>query len=317
MRLFAADRISSVMQRMGYHEGEPLTHPLMTRVVEKAQKRVEERNFMMRKNLLEYDEVLNRQREIIYKYREQIIHGMDMHRDVVTFIGDTVANVVELYLEDDKVHDTGQIAKMLEWFQRKLFMKDLIDPDDIVLESLSDIQGKLQQAVLQRYDDSLEHTPAEDVRIREREALLQVIDEEWRYHLRELDGLKGGIGLRGYGQKDPLVEYKNESFGLFEELMVRIAERVTVRVFRANSGIQLLQKARVEEVKTRHDEVNTYQTVSSGEGAAQPQTDSRSSAKPEGPVVEQRTAVDLPGRNDPCICGSGKKFKKCCWKKYH
>jgi len=303
MRLFGSERIAPMMMKMGLQSGEAITHPWMTNAVEKAQKRVEGFNFETRKQLIKYDEVMNQQREVIYNYRRNVLMGYDLKFEIVEMIRDAVADISADYILEDVYQEEWEFDKLINWF--KFNLNVIIDPDKINTENAKaeTVINDLQDLVAQAYDKREELLTTEQMREIERRVLLSVVDDLWRDHLHEMDLLKEGIGLRAYAQKDPLIEYKRESFDLFQTLIVHINKNVMKKVFTT----YLIAPEQVQDflkmARQSHAEVSAFAHKS----APKPSAESQPTVKPKPVVIEAKV-----GRNEPCPCGSGKKYKKCC-----
>jgi len=298
MRIFGSDRVADIMDRFGGEEQKPLTHPLVTRAIANAQKRVEENHFEVRKHLLEYDDVMNMQREVIYKIRDEILLGENLKDRAVKFFEEAI--------EDSIMKHTDPRTNPEEWDWEAIrgefnliFLTDVTIPQDSIPKMK---QEELLDLLLERAKEKLEW--------REKEfepgllhemlkfVLLGTVDSKWRDHLYALDALREGISLRAYGQKDPLIEYKHESFKMFDELQRDLARDASGLVFRAQPRPHVRKPQRVHEYKP------SARLQQAGQAAAQ-----GGEGKPAGATV---MVADKVGRNDPCPCGSGKKYKKCC-----
>ena len=319
MRLFGSDRISGLMQKLGMQEGEEIQHPLVSRAIETAQKRVENRNFEIRKHLLEYDDVMNRQRELIYSERDRVLKGEEVKTHVFDMIEDVVETLLGRYVHPDLREEEKNPGGLME----ALGIKFGAEFKAAVMENTDDLDA-LREALLAKIREHYE--------IKERELtpermqflacyiLLQVIDSKWKEHLHSLDTLKEGIGLRAYGQRDPLVEYKKEAFALFEDMVESIKDEAVELIFRVQvvreekmtsvlepSQAQFLhpesqglaQAVALQEEK-RDNPSSVFNPATIGE---------RGVKGPQGESVRHTGAK--VGRNDPCPCGSGKKYKKC------
>jgi preprotein translocase subunit SecA len=314
MRLFGAERISGLMQKMGVEEGEVIEHGMVTSAIGRAQKRVEAHNFDIRKHLLEYDNVMNKQREEVYRQRDEALLSQDISARVMDDLRDVVAERVERYA-DDKLHRA-------EWNMRGL-------ADELAYLCMSpaaveDVEGTSRDGVheaatafAEKAYRARETQFGEPVmRDLERHLYLFTLDEHWREHLHELDYLKGGIGLQAYGQRDPLIQYKKEAFTLFETMMGEVREDVVQRLFRVQvqpaAARQVLEEApRVpRQMVAQHAQAEAF--GGSAAPAAGPQAPS-SRPEPSRAAAAPAPVRALPrvGRNDPCPCGSGKKYKKC------
>ena len=291
MRIFGSDRISSIMGKLGMEEDQPIEHKLVSRAIENAQRKVEAHNFDIRKHLLEYDDVMNQQRTTIYNMRRQILAQEGLRDLVMEFIEDVAMDLVDTYVEE-KSHPEDWDTKAIEDAVAKEFnisidLKGKLDglTRDGLVELITD---KAKEAYRKREEELGD----EILSYLERVLMLQTIDTLWKDHLLNMDHLKEGIGLRGYGQKDPLQEYKREGFELFADMIQRLKEEVVERLFK----VQLVREADVASLEPRRQQ---RMVLSRGE----------SSPKRPQPVRREGRKI---GRNDPCPCGSGKKYKKCC-----
>ena len=300
MRLFGSERISSVMSRMGIEEGEVIQHPLITKSVERAQKKVEENNFAIRKRLLEYDDTMNQQREVIYRRREKALEGDRLKGEVFDQLEEFVEDIVERNFGEVQVDNLKEEVRHNLLVEIKLEATEFEDlgKDGIIERILNEAKSFYKKK---------EEMLGSDMMARlERYATLSVIDHKWKEHLREMDDLKEGIGLRAYGQKDPLVEYKTEAFQLFLNLLTEIRNDVVSFAFKffpqAPEEIQRQRKksaGRIMAMKESTDNIgmSNQERQRGGEQVA---------GKPQPVQVQEKI-----GRNDPCPCGSGKKYKHC------
>ncbi|OPY19052.1 MAG: preprotein translocase subunit SecA [Syntrophus sp. PtaB.Bin075] len=290
LRIFGAEKISSIMDKIGIEENQPIEHKLISRAIENAQKRVEGQNFDIRKHLLEYDDVMNRQRQVIYEQRRNVLKGDELREDLLDMIEEVVEDFVPEYV-DEKRHPDEWNLKGLEDRVLKQFSLRLDFSKSGDVGSLEDIQEKIVAAV----NDLLNRKEAEfgkplmDYLIRM--ISIQSIDSHWKDHLLAMDHLKEGIGLRGYGQKDPVREYQKEGYDLFMDMIRRIKEDTLEKLC-------MVQIRREEEVEEMREQSRQNYIMNRGEDIAAPATVRRKNEK--------------VGRNDPCPCGSGKKYKKCC-----
>ena len=294
LRIFAGERISKIMHRLGMEEGIPIESGLITKRIESAQRAVEAQNFESRKHLLEYDDVMNKQREAVYGLRRQLLEGLDQKEYLLEAAERTITWLVETHCPKDQRADEWN-TKALTSEVWKRFGIDLrshsLQFDPKMLEQLIDT---LKGLVRQRYDEREQVWGTERMRTHERMIMLQIVDSQWKEHLLSMDHLKEGIGLRGYGQRDPLVEYKKESFSMFEEMMDRIEDESLRFLF-------LLKTPEEEESMIRE-----YQRRKRREQAQMKFIGSGTTEKPQQVIRKEKI-----GRNDPCPCGSGKKYKKC------
>jgi len=297
MRIFAADRISGIMQRLGMEEGVPIESRLVSRQIESAQKRVEGQNFGYRKHVLEYDDVMNKQREAVYGLRRQLLVGEDQKDYLLGIADEIMASIVQNHAAEDvnpSEWDTEALARSVAQQFGFDMREEGIDPGTMSSKQLEDA---LVEKAHEKYNEKEAIISAPAMRFHERMIMLQIVDSHWKDHLFAMDHLKEGIGLRGYGQRDPLVEYKKESFGLFEDLMSRI-EDDTIRFLFFLQPVNEEKQAEEMERRQRRQQMLLAQQQAAASGGA-----GNSQVKREAPKV---------GRNDPCPCGSGKKYKKCC-----
>ncbi|MBK7257167.1 MAG: preprotein translocase subunit SecA [Ignavibacteriae bacterium] len=309
MRLFGSDRIAGIMERMGLKEGEVIQHRMITRSVERAQKKVEENNFGIRKRLLEYDNVMNQQREVIYTRRRKALVADRIKDDILDLVDDYAQRLV------DKYYANGEVEGLTDDLRTTLLVELPIAPQRWQEIGPDGVRGEIIKAATEFYHRKEEKLGPEMMAQIEKMVVLQVIDEKWKDHLREMDDLKEGIHLRAYGQKDPLVEYKTEAFRMFMELIEQVnAETVTsvFRLFPANQQqLPLRGPQRPQQIHTAHDSADgmgfrAHQESGQG-GEMAPQADPASRAGKPQPIQ----VGDKTGRNDPCPCGSGKKYKQC------
>ena len=296
LRIFGSERISSIMERLGMEEGEPIEHNLISRAIENAQKKVEAHNFDIRKHLLEYDDVMNRHREITYSLRKDVLSGEGTEDIVRNMIDEKIEALVAEWI-DPKAHpEDWNIEQLTDSLVRLFGFHTKIGPDHIDEDTFDaldtdDLVEMIKDQVNSVYQERLERFGKEDLEQIQRFVILQIIDNQWVAHLQDMEHMKEGIGLRGYGQLDPLKEYQKEGFALFEELMDRIREEILSVLFR----LQIAN--RENEVRSRKKKKN-LQLSGGGEDKAE--------------SVTVRRKNEKVGRNAPCPCGSGKKYKKCC-----
>jgi preprotein translocase subunit SecA len=339
MRIFGSDRISGLMQRLGMEEGVPIEHGMVTRAIERAQKQVESQNFSVRKHLLEYDDVMNKQRENIYALRRQLLEGaihltdendeetvLDTREYLMELAEDLLDALVETYAPRKGDYEQWD----LDALKREATRVFAIDADKLSFDNLSadEIRDALWAVILASYEDKEKLVGREVLQRVERDIMLQIVDQQWKDHLRDLDHLKEGIGLRGYGQRDPLVEYKKESFALFQGMKERVDEEIVRYLWWLrpvlNEEAAIPRRAPQRRAPLILNDPGADSATSNVFGApraAAPTTPAppRSSAMQQPPRVGGDDAKvstvrrDEPkvGRNDPCPCGSGKKYKKC------
>jgi preprotein translocase subunit SecA len=322
MRLFGSDRIAGVMARWGPADGEPIEHKLVTRAIEGAQKRVEMFHFDIRKHLLEYDDVINKQRETIYSMRDEILEGADLSDRIKEMTGGVIDNIAD-------VHAAGDYAETWDWSAmssevREVFLSDFTVPDEEKAEMNKDgLIQRLESTAFSFYKTREEQVGSEMMRNLEHQVLLHVLDRNWKDHLYEIDALKEGIGLRGYGQRDPLVEFKREAYVLFEGLLINIDREVVRNLYglRFRSEEERRREANVPAARAYKPDVSTPEPVIAR--APDPGMGQQSASPLERPYqmpVERprqetyQRSSEKVRRNDPCPCGSGKKYKACCGK---
>jgi preprotein translocase subunit SecA len=310
MRLFGSDRIAGIMERLGLKEGEVIQHPMITRSVERAQKKVEENNFATRKRLLEYDNVMNQQREVIYARRRHALLGERLREDILDMLGDFVGKLV------DRHYEQGQIDALREDLRSGLLVDVEIVPDQWQKLGADGVKSEVFKAATAFYKRKEERLGVEQMALLEKMVALQVIDEKWKDHLREMDDLKEGIHLRAYGQKDPLLEYKGESYRMFVDLIDQINAETLNMVFKLfpTTAQEFPMRQRVRAPRPEEMMLQHRSTLGMGfEANKEPVSASRGSRQPQQPHERPQPVRvgDKVGRNDPCPCGSGKKYKHC------
>ncbi len=317
MRLFGSDRISGIMERLGIEEGEVLEHPWLNRSIETAQRRVEQHNFSIRKRTLEYDDVMNKQREIIYGFRSEVVADPDVRKHVYDVAEDVIHTNAEAAVAGKKGQGEEEgLHEFVGWvnttFPVGLKLEDVAGGKDA-----EQLAALVLERVKKAYEMKARHENADGLRAMERHIILQAVDSHWQDYLRSMDTLRQGVGLRAYGQRDPLVEYKHEAYTMFSDLMDRIKADVATRMFRSATSAEAFRSF-MENLPQMyvHDEVSTL-----GRGGA-PAVGAGRRAAPAGAEDAMQAALGSKsapfkreeakvGRNDPCPCGSGKKYKKC------
>jgi preprotein translocase subunit SecA len=336
MRIFGSDRISGLMQRLGMEEGVPIEHKMVTNAIARAQKQVEAQNFAVRKHLLEYDDVMNKQRESIYSLRRELLEGkihltdedtVDTREYLMTLAEELIDSTVDTYAGQDVDPEERDFGAMTQ------AVADIFGMDPAALNgmdlsgmSTEEITDALWAPILQKYETKEKLIPSEILRRVERDIMLQIVDAQWKDHLYSLDHLKEGIGLRGYGQRDPLVEYKKESFALFQAMKDRVEEEIVRYLWRLTPVTSEDAAGTTAPVRpTQPRRPPQQMTLSSPQSAPPPSpfgairggtTAGQAAPRPArtgGDDVVKQVKRDEPkvGRNDPCPCGSGKKYKKC------
>ncbi len=303
MRIFGGQRIISVMNTLGIPEDTPIEHGLITKSIARAQKKVEQYHFSMRKQVLEYDDVMNRQRNTIYLLRRNILEKKELREKLEESIKNTLSRIVDIYVPEELPREE------LNWAEFDKAVNDIF-PVQAIKEMLSGLKKKeemvelLFAAALNKYEEKLRRYGAELLDEVLKIIILREVDTKWIDHLKNMDALREGIGLRAYGQKDPLVEYKIEGFKMFEAMLAQVEEDVTAAIFK----VEIVHQAPMSYEAQRIMNMNFQGGDLNSHGFA-PQ---RQQAAAVGEKKQAPVHVDKTGRNDPCPCGSGKKYKKCC-----
>jgi preprotein translocase subunit SecA len=307
MRLFGSDRIAGIMGRMGLQEGEVIQHGMITRSVERAQRKVEENNYAIRKRLLEYDNVMNQQREVIYTRRRRALVSDRIKDDITDLLEELAQKTVDRYYE------AGDVDGLVNDVRTQLLVDLPITPTQWQEVGANGVRAAIVKAALEFYKRKEEKLGVEMMARIEKMVVLQVIDEKWKDHLREMDDLKEGIHLRAYGQKDPLVEYKTEGFRMFMDLLDLMNAEIVSTVFKLFPApaqpVPLRGPARPPQQMRMTHEASTGMGLAGGssqEPDAPPHPSAAKAGKPQPIHVGEKV-----GRNDPCPCGSGKKYKQC------
>jgi preprotein translocase subunit SecA len=338
MRLFGSDRIVKYMERMGLEEGQELEARLLNRSIEQAQKRVEQHNFQIRKRTLEYDDVMNKQREVIYGFRNEIIHSTDVRDRLMDIMEEVVIQKVEEFTTSDTEFTEWKMRQLSDWvnlnFPLGMPESEIVKAAEAghetpvagsVFDGLSPAQFSvcnfISDSVRKAYELKVSFENPDALKEVERYTILSAIDRLWQEHLYEMDSLRYSIGLRGYGQRDPLIEYKAEAFRLFEDLMVNIKTEICHNIFRSASSLMAFENfLRNVPQRTTHQSASAFGGSTTSEDTAAP---GGSASKASDIVSEAAAAVEKArpvrsgpkvGRNDPCPCKSGKKYKQCCGK---
>lgn len=296
MKIFGGDAITKVYNTLGADENMPIDSRIISRAVENAQKKVEGRNFSIRKNVLKYDDVMNAQREIIYKQRRQVLDGENIHDSIVNMIEAVADSIVGMFIEGEEQQLN---VESLNTEIINIFGIDMLDYIKENKNDISKISEELKKKAMEIYAQKEEEIGSDQMRELERVVMLKVVDEKWMNHIDSMDELKNGIGLRAYGQKDPVVQYRLEGFDMFDEMISDIKVDVT----------KILMHIRQQGEAKRQETVKitgaALEAIHSVDGGSKIGTDVDRTVRNEGPKV---------GRNDPCPCGSGKKYKNCCGK---
>jgi preprotein translocase subunit SecA len=344
MRLFGSDKMVKYMEKMGLEEGQELEHPLLNRSIEQAQKRVEQHNFQIRKRTLEYDDVMNKQREIIYGFRNEIIHAADVRDRLMDIMEEVVVQKVQQHTNPDTDTAEWKIRPLADWVnlnfplgmpEAEIIKAANAGHEDPVPGSLYDGLSAAQfgacnfisDHVRKAYELKISFENPEALKEVERYTILSAIDKLWQEHLYEMDSLRYSIGLRGYGQRDPLIEYKAEAYKIFDELMINIKTEICHNIFRSASSLLAFENfLRNVPQRTMHQSTSAFggaaaaapqATASQAPAGASQQSSASDIVSEAAAAVEKARPVRVGpkvGRNDPCPCGSGKKFKQCCGK---
>jgi len=319
MRIFGSDRISGLMQKMGMEEGEEIQHPMVSRAIETAQKRVEARNFEIRKHLLEYDDVMNRQRELIYTERDRVLKRDRLREHIFDFIEDVIEDLLAAHVHPDMSEENRKPKELADALKNKFGtdFKSVIEENP---EHIDLIREAILEQLRKIYDSREAEFGANRMRFLESYILLQMMDSKWKEHLHSLDNLREGIGLRAYGQRDPKIEYKREAFALFQSMVDGIKEDSVEFLFRVQAVKEEKIPSAMDPAKAQylHPESQRMSappaqataptgqsTLLSGESSE----DEPRQGQPQ--AVTARRNEDKVGRNDPCPCGNGKKYRKC------
>ncbi|MCB1857057.1 MAG: preprotein translocase subunit SecA [Gammaproteobacteria bacterium] len=309
MRIFASDRVSAIMQKLGMEEGEAIEHPWVTKAIANAQRKVEGRNFDIRKQLLEYDDVANDQRKVVYEQRNELMDVDDISDTIGSLRQDVVEGLISAYIPPESLEEQWNVAGLSEALKRDFDLdypiQQWLDEDSELHEET--LRQRIHEQIAQEYAAKEQRVGHENLRVYEKAVMLQILDAHWKEHLAAMDYLRQGIHLRGYAQKNPKQEYKREAFAMFSTMLENIKQEV----------IQVLTKVRVQEPEAmqppppsshqefefQHEEFKGFDQEAD-QGTAEPQAE----PEPQRPFVRTERKI---GRNEPCPCGSGKKYKQC------
>lgn len=293
MRLFGSDNLSGIMDKLGMEEDEPIEHKIVTRSIESAQKKVEARNFEIRKQVLEYDDVMNQQRKVIYDQRRQILEKADLKETVLDMASHIVDRSMDMYAPKEAYSEDWDVKSLISYAEEFYAPAGFLKEEKLQEMSRDELETFLHKVAVDYYNAREENNTAPIMRELENLVMLKVVDSHWMEHLDAMDALREGIGLRAYGQRDPLVEYKFEAYEMFEAMKEAIVDDVVRYMYRVNVVTQPVVEDHLSEASTNNPNVDG------------------STETPKEPVRNDSTV----GRNDPCPCGSGKKYKKCCYLK--
>jgi preprotein translocase subunit SecA len=332
MRLFGSDRIVKLMEKMGLEEGQELTHPLLNRSIQQAQKRVEQHNFQQRKRTLEYDDVMNKHRGVVYEFRNEIINADDVRDRLMDIMEEVVVEKVRQFTTEDSDFTEWKVRQLADWvnlnFPMGLPEAEIIKAAEAGKEtpvsgSLFDglsaaqfaVANFISEGVRKAYDIKISFENPDALKEVERYTILSAIDKLWQEHLYEMDSLRHSIGLRAHGQRDPLLEYKAEAFKIFEELMVNVKTEICHNIFRSASSMMAFENfLKNVPQQTLHQTTSAFGTTTTTSGSAKPSdvvSEAAAATEAQAKARPVRTGPKV-GRNDPCPCGSGKKYKNCC-----
>ncbi|WP_392344228.1 preprotein translocase subunit SecA [Pseudoalteromonas prydzensis] len=306
MRIFAGERMTNMMRKLGMQRGEAIEHPWVNRAIENAQRKVEARNFDVRKQLLEYDDVANDQRRVVYSQRNELLEEGDISETITVIRGDVLGNTIDQYIAPQSLAEMWDIPGLEERLKQDFLIELpitqwLADDNKLYEEKLRE---RIEEAVEQAYKDKEQQVGDSVLRQFEKAIMLQSLDQHWKDHLAAMDHLRQGIHLRGYAQKNPKQEYKRESFELFSEML----ENLKIDVVSILSKVQVRAEEDVEKVEEQHRKSENAPREYQHE-----EVDHVGGEAPQGAVVSARVEPKV-GRNEPCPCGSGQKFKQCCGK---
>ncbi len=355
MRLFGGEKMQSVMERMNTPEDMPIENRLLSNIIENSQKQVESRNFGIRKNVLQYDDVMNKQREIIYTQRDQVLNGEDVKEFIVKMINENIEETVKLYCDNEILREQWNLTSLKDYYTGWILEED-DDCLDFTLDELADMENShlielIQGKAHEIYEENEKLLPEETMREMERVYLLKSVDTYWMQHIDDMENLKQGIRLRAYGQKDPVVEYRFEGFEMFDQMIASIRENTAKLCLSAPKKIAEVQKRqladierakaireeRLKELQKAKEEAVSHADEKEVKVIEQEIEEEEQENIQEASVVIKREQMAKPtstsggsdnstssvssivhkrkvGRNDPCPCGSGKKYKKCCGK---
>jgi len=312
MRIFAPERVGGILKKFGMTDGMAIEHSMVSKSIERAQKKVEQHNFEIRKNLLEYDEVMDEQRKTIYTWRQRVLAQEALREDLIKMIEESIVETVDYYI-DPKLHtDEWEMDSLLDWYKQKFGIE--IDLKEHNIETKGSIEDLLLDIACDAYEEKEKEISAEELRKIEQILLLEKVDNKWKDHLYAMDHLKSGIGLRGYAQVDPKIEYKREALIMFESMMSSIREEVTDLIFKLRVRTETIDTKNVWNADNfvYQDSENTLPEAPSPQ-IRRDEAMMTNSGQAEQKPAPIRTGAKV-GRNQPCPCGSGKKYKACCGK---
>ena len=305
LRLFGSDKINGILDKLGVDEDQPVEHKMISSSIERAQQKVESRNFDIRKAILQYDDILNKQREVIYEQRKTLLTTDQLEEKIAGMLEQLLEDVMEMFISEDLHPDEWDLAGMLEYLHGIGLAKD-IEASDLENKERTEIKEKITLSSLGSYQSKREKIDSERFNKIVKFLALRVIDRKWMTHLDNMDELRQGIGLRAVGQKDPLTEYKFESFDMFNELTSSIREDIVETAFKVE--VEERESVPKQEINQRQLNYSSPQAALEGQSKGSDKSNAGDGSVGQATVVKE----EEPGRNDPCPCGSGKKYKKCC-----
>ena len=306
MRLFGAENIASLMDRFGFEEDVPINHPLVSRAIERAQKRVESRNFELRRHLLEYDDVLNKQREVIYGQRRQVLKGEDMQEQISFMSGEVIRKVLQEHFLEKGYLEEPEARALLQAGENSFLRRGQIDAAALLEQDRNEVEELFLEEARAFYEARESELGAAVMRELERVILLRTVDRHWMYFIDEMHELRQEISLRAYGQRDPLVEYRLESFDMFEGMIQTIQEEVVRGIYQTRVAAPPRRRAIAGPAAAIRPQLPRASRVRENDAGEE-------RGEKTAPAKQQPVAVGKKvGRNDPCPCGSGKKYKRCC-----
>jgi preprotein translocase subunit SecA len=306
MRIFASERVAGLMQKLGMEEGEAIEHPWVTKAIENAQQKVEGRNFDIRKQLLEFDDVANDQRKVIYEQRNELMDAADISANIEGIRHDVVHSTIDQYIAPQSFDETwdveGLSAAIEHEFGQRLPIAEWLDQDESLHEET--LRAKILQSIEQAYKDKEAQAGTDVMRHFEKAVMLQMLDAHWKDHLAAMDHLRQGIHLRGYAHKNPKQEYKREAFEMFAQMLERLKHEVIgvlcrVQV-RAEDDVKAVEQQRRRQAPMHYNHAPAANPLAEGDAGSEQST--------KTPYVRSKPKI---GRNEPCPCGSGKKYKHC------
>ncbi|OQX37181.1 MAG: preprotein translocase subunit SecA, partial [Candidatus Sedimenticola endophacoides] len=311
MRIFASERVSGIMQKLGMQRGEAIEHPWVTKAIANAQKKVEGRNFDIRKQLLEFDDVANDQRKVVYEQRDELMDISDVSSSIEALREDVVNGLIDRYIPPESLEEQWDIPGLSEALEREYDLhypvQQWLDEDDSLHEET--LRKRIVQEMEQAYSDKEALVGSENLRVYEKAIMLQILDTHWKEHLAAMDYLRQGIHLRGYAQKNPKQEYKREAFEMFKRMLESIEHEVVSVLTRVK--VQAPEEMRMPPHEQPQDAIQFRHETFDGFGADEPPPGAATPPE-EGEAHQPFVRSDRKvGRNEPCPCGSGKKYKQC------